>query len=295
MPRPGRQDSSTTAASVIRAAVRTAAERLLETEPAAMDDLPDGVHQHRTHVRRLRSLLACFSGYLDESATTDLRVQLGEWGGQLGVVRDAEVRAQVAAAAMDELGIDDASMRRRLVDAEREEYVRAHARLRELHDGPRSIARIAALTAFAADPPTTSAADVGTDALTRLARREARRVRRAATRGDGSIEALHELRKAGRRLRYVCEALNAAGPDLFGLAFADLAAAGEEVHDTLGDHRDELIFLHRLEIVRARARRNGESVEPYDDLAARSAARAKHRLHDLGDALARVRRAAKAL
>ena len=62
------------------------------------------------------------------------------------------------------------------------------------------------------------------------------------------------MRKAGRRLRYVAEALHEAAPDAFGDAFEELATAGEEVHDALGDHRDELIFIERLEIARARRR-----------------------------------------
>ena len=58
---------------------------------------------------------------------------------QLGVVRDIEVRAEVALAAMDDLGIDDDDLRARLWSTTSyEEYARAHARLRELHDGPRS-------------------------------------------------------------------------------------------------------------------------------------------------------------
>lgn len=280
---------------VVRAAIHTAAERFFATESAAMDDLPDGVHQHRTHVRRLRSLLAGFRGYLDEAAARALRAQLGEWGTQLGVVRDIEVRAHVAAAAMDALDIHDAAARRRLVGAEEAEYRRAHARLRKLHDSPRASARADAIVRFADDPPTTRAAGAEAKALLGLARHEARRVLRAAGRSDGSTQSLHDLRKAGRRLRYVCEALHSASPEQYGQAIADLAAAGEDVHDTLGDHRDEHLFLQRLAIERAHAGHCGESVEPFDDLAARSAVRAEHRLEDLDHAIERVRTAAKAL
>ena len=178
-------------------------------------------------------------------------MQFAEWGGQLGIVRDIEVRAEVALAAMDDLGIDDAELRARLVDDEYEDYARAHARLRELHDGPRSEARMAALRAFADDPPVTSAAEPEAAALTKVARAEVRRVKRAAKRSDGSIESLHEVRKAGRRLRYVAEALHEADPGVFSDDVEELAAAGEDVHDALGDHRDELIFIDHLEIARA--------------------------------------------
>ena len=122
------------AEDVIRAIFRTSAERLTASESAAIADAPDGVHEHRTSVRRLRSLLAAFREYFDQSAAQRLRVEFAEWGTQLGVVRDVEVRAAVATTAIRDLDIDDEDLTRRLVDEELEEYSRAHARLCELHD-----------------------------------------------------------------------------------------------------------------------------------------------------------------
>lgn len=287
-----REAQPESAAAVVRSIVGTTAARLVATEPAAIEDAPDGIHQHRTHVRRLRSVLAGFRDHLDQAAAADLRVRFSEWGGQLGVVRDIEVRAAVAISAMAALGIDDDAMRARLVDTELAEYARAHERLRELHRGERARARMDALARFAADPPTTTAADAGLGDLAQVARAEARRVRRAAKRDDGSIDALHRVRKTGRRLRYVVEALHEASPDRFGERYAELAAAGESVHDTLGDHRDELVFIARLEHERALAGRAGERVGPYDELIARSTVRAQAGLDGLRPALARVRRAA---
>jgi len=281
---------------VIRSIIRTTAARLVVSEADAIADAPDGVHQHRTDVRRLRSVLAGFRKHLDEAAARDLRVRFAEWGGQLGVVRDIEVRAHVALAAMDDLGIDDDDdIRTRLVDAEFEEYARAHVRLCELHDGPRSRARMTALAAFAADPPIALAIGAKPKTLLKVARQDVRRLKRAARRSDGSIASLHEVRKAGRRLRYVAEALHDADPDVFGVDVEELAAAGEGVHDALGDHRDELIFVQRLELTRAQAGRAGERVQHYDALISRSMERAADRLDGLGDALDRVRRAASAL
>jgi CHAD domain-containing protein len=284
-----------TVEDIIRSMVRRAADGLDETEQPAIDDAPDGVHQHRTEVRRLRSVLAGFRRYLDEAAARDLRVQFKEWGAQLGVVRDIEVRAAVALAAMDDLGIDDDKLRDRLVDAEYRAYARAHARLRELHEGPRAAARMAALTAFAEDPPLAGEVDADAGTLSRVGRKEARRVARAATHSDGSIESLHAVRKAGRRLRYVAEALHEAAPEIYGDDFAKLAAAGETVHDALGSHRDELIFIEHLQQARAQAGRQREPVEPYDRLIERAGRRADESLSGLQRALKDVRHAAKAL
>ena len=282
-----------TADDVLRRIFRMTVERLLATESEALENAPDGVHQHRTYVRRLRSLLAAFRNHLDEAAAHDLRVGFGEWGDQLGVVRDIEVRAAVAESAMTELEIEDDDMQRRLVDTERTDLRRAHARLRELHQGPRSAARMAALRAFAADVPVTDATTL--HSLRKVARREARRVRRAVKRSEGSVESLHDVRKAGRRLRYVAEALREASPDDFGEEFDELAAGGEDVHDALGDHRDELIFIARIEIARARAGRAGELVEHYDQLIDRSRERAQDSIEGLDRAVKRVRKAADAI
>lgn len=267
------------AGDVVRDILRTTAAGVFDTEQAAIADEPDGVHQHRTRVRRLRSVLASFRDHLDEGAVRGLRVQFAEWGRDLGVVRDIEVRADVAARAMAELGIVDADLTRRLVTAEREEYLRAHARLRELHDAPRSAARTAALRDFVLDPPLTAAAEAAPQTLQTVARREAARLHRAAKRAaGGSLESLHAARKAGRRLRYVAEALHEASPDPFDGKLLAFVAAGEQVHDLLGDHRDEFVFVQRLERARARAARAGESLEHYDELIAQAHTRGRNAL-----------------
>lgn len=291
----GSAERPATAGDVVRSVILTTADRLVATQSAAIADEPDGVHQHRTHVRRLRSVLAGLRGHLDEAAARELRVRFKEWGRQLGVVRDMEVQADFAEAAMDELDIHDPDMRRRLVESELEAHARAHARLCELFDSPRSVARMAALEAFVADPPMTAMAGGDAKILEKAARHEARRVEKAARRVDGSTESLHALRKAGRRLRYVAEALHEAAPVDFGAGYEELAAAGEDVHDALGDHRDELIFIERLEVARAQAGRDGERVGPYDALIERSTELARERLKKLDHALARVKAAVKDL
>jgi CHAD domain-containing protein len=270
--------------------VRAAAASVVDTRGVALADTPDGVHRHRTAVRRLRSVLAAFAPPIDPAAARRVRVLFAEWGGQLGVVRDAEVRADAAAHAIEELQIADDGIRRRLVDDERMQYQRLHARLVELARGERLAEADALLRELAADPALAGAEEPARRALRVILRREVRRVRRAAKRRDGSVERLHEVRKAGRRLRYVGEAIGAATP-LFGDVVVELAAAGEAVHDLLGDHRDLVIFAERVERERARAARVGEPVAPYDALAGGARVAADRRLEGLDDALARIRAA----
>jgi CHAD domain-containing protein len=268
---------------------------VVETEAEALEDRPDGVHHHRTQVRRLRGALAAMRGILDPAQAASLEAGLREWGAQLGEVRDGEVRASLAATALEESGFEDERVRARLVDPERIGYDRLHARLVELRALPRAIRRDAEMRAFGARPafvaPDADAADV----FGSLLHHEARRIRRAAHRLDGSMERYHDLRKAGRRLRHLAEAVAEAAPELFGDVAEDLAAAGKKLHDVLGEHRDELLFAARLDRTRVHAVRAGEDPAPYDAMAAAARGRARSRQDRLEHAVRRVRRADRAL
>ena len=82
---------------------------------------------------------------------------------------------------------------------------------------------------------------------------EAHRALRRAERAHGAddTEALHDLRKAGRRLRYAAEAVTDRPGRAFDGRIRSLAEVGDDLHDVLGDHRDEVLFAH------ARATRGG--------------------------------------
>ncbi|WOQ69163.1 CHAD domain-containing protein [Microbacterium limosum] len=287
-------DAAPETGDVVRVILRAAADAVRDTRDAALADEDDGVHRHRTAVRRLRSVLAAFASPLDPAAAGRLRVLFAEWGGRLGVVRDAEVRASSAAAALDDAGIEDAGIRRRLVDDERSEYRRLHARLGELATGTRLAEADALLREVVETPALVGADDPASAVLRRILRHQTRRVRRAAQRLDGTLEGLHAVRKAARRLRYVAEAIASASEPADDL-LTELAAAGEWVHDLLGDHRDLLLFADGVERERARAARAGEPVAPYDALADGARLEAAARLEALDGALERIRTAGKAL
>lgn len=272
--------------------LRVTAAAVLDGRPAALADEPDAVHQHRTSVRRLRSVLAALRPLLDAPAAERIRVLYAEWGGQLGVVRDAEVRGDVAADALRSHDIDAGSAWTRLVEEERIAHGRAHARLTELAASPRAVAAERQLRAFVAGAEIVDGDAPARTRLRPILAHEAKRVRRAHKHLDGSVERLHAVRKAGRRLRYVAEAVHAAAPDLFGDDLVALAKAGESVHDVLGAQRDAVIFAERVRLERARAARGGEPVQPYDALIADAEASAARGLARLDDALSGVRSAA---
>lgn len=280
---------------VLTSIVRTAAAEIDETLPAALADDPDGVHQHRVRVRRLRSVLAAFGDLMDRRAADRVRVRYAEWGTQLGVVRDIEVSAAVAEEALAEADIDDPLVTRRLVVAERREYAIAHARLKELGTGARAAERARELHALAASPGVVAPDDPASELVARVLKKQARRVRNAMRRLDESDAAHHDVRKAARRVRYVAEAVAEAAPGLHAAAVEGLAQAGDALHDALGSHRDAVLFAAHLRREAVRAGRAGEAAEVYEHLAAEALHRAHEHLAGVPKALDDLRHAASRL
>ena len=285
-------------------AIRAIGERLEELEPAALVDEPDAVHQLRTQVRRLRSVLAAYAPLFDTGVVQSVRQSFRELGHELGTVRDIEVRVQVAERAVqqaeEEWGIDAAviaSMRSRLVDDEVEAHRLAHARLVERQRMPRAAARRGILDSFLEAPARTLRADEpAREELSHLLEREAKRAVRRARRVDAAsgTERLHDARKAGRRLRYAAEAVTEEPLVLFGDHAAALAEAGEAVHDVLGDHRDEVLFAEHVRRAGAHAGHDGEPVDAYERLAEAADRRADDRLDHLTKVVHDLESAAKA-
>ncbi|HEU0182501.1 MAG TPA: CHAD domain-containing protein [Agromyces mariniharenae] len=279
------------AGETVLAAVRAIGARLEELEPAALDDAPDAVHQLRTHVRRLRSVLAAYAPLFDAGVVQAVRRSFRELGHELGTVRDIEVRVQVAEEALqlaiDEWGLDSddiASMRARLVDDEVVAHRLAHARLVERQRMPRAAARRDVLAAFLEAPARTPMSDEpARDELGRLLGREAKRAVRRARRVDAAsaTDRLHDARKAGRRLRYAAEAVVEEPVALFGDRANALAEAGEAVHDVLGNHRDEVLFAEHVRRAGAHAAHDGEPMDAYERLAEAADLRAADRLDHL--------------
>lgn len=291
----GQRDQDDAGSTVVRAlaAVR---DRLHEYHPLALTDEPDALHQMRTDVRRLRSLLAAYGAVLDGGVATELRRRLRELGRELGTVRDLEVRVQVAEDALEAgdaagrfVSAEERSrVRGILIDDEMIAHDRAHARFAERQRLPRAIARLEELDRMLARPPFTEyAARPAEDELARLLDHEGRRAEKRGRRlpEDPTLEDLHELRKAARRLRYAAEAVTRAPVELFGDAAVALAEAGDAIHDVLGDHRDELLFAEHLRRSAAHASHAGDPAEALLRLAEDADARAEGHLAKLPGAI----------
>lgn len=285
--------ASVTAETLARRIVQSASADVEATEAAALRDEPDGLHEHRTRVRRLRSVLASMKRLTDDPALADTRAALAPWGRVLGEARDAEVRADRAEKVMAERGIDDSDARRRLVGDERAEYRHLHARVLHAHETPagqtrRQLVREAGLTLHLDDASAKKT-------FRRLLRRDARRLARAVRRSDGSLDRLHDVRKAARRLRYLSEAVNSADASLLGGDNRRLGRAAKRVHKLLGEHRDDLLLVERAVETHRRAFVAQEATAPYDDIARHAQSRADAHLAHLPKALKKVRKATKGL
>ena len=234
-----------TAATLLLDRLREQQAAVTAAETAVRAGEPEGVHDLRVALRRLRSALATFRPLVDPDVTEPLRDELRWAAGRLGGARDAEVVAERILSLLDEVA----------GDAPHEVVHRLRARVAaeteverdvvgETLDSPRYAAALALLDATVAQPPWTPKAERG-------ARRTARRrVLRDSRRVLGLAEhawatedpeqrslLLHEVRKAAKRLRYAAE----TAEPVLGTSARRVAAAASRVQSTLGDHHDDVV------------------------------------------------------
>ncbi|MBF6357126.1 CHAD domain-containing protein [Nocardia higoensis] len=248
-------------------------ERMLGAEPDVRADAYDSVHQMRVATRRLRSVLRSYRTLFRRSETEELSAELKWLAGLLGVARDAEVRAERFAALPDTgdegeaptaesektddavdsdgepddgAGTADSHDRRktvvdRLVEAQRARYADAHAEVLTALDSERYAELRETLEHWRTDPPLRGkrgrapAAKVFRAVLDRDTERLRTRISTEPDLPeDDRVEALHDIRKAAKRLRYSAE----AAALVLGEDAADLSARAKKVQSVLGDHRD---------------------------------------------------------
>lgn len=265
------------AASVIVPALRHQAGSLLAADPKVRADEPDAVHQMRRTVRKLRSLLATYRDLFEPEPVDRLRGDLKRLGSALGEARDAEVRRDRAAKLLDGLSSQDPFVRQRLVGGDQQEYDEALARLRQVLTGENYYRLLDVLDEFVAAPPLTERATKPADrVITKTLNKQVKRMRkrvdavREAGGGDhGSADAatydaaLHEVRKAARRLRYGVTALAVPGGYRAPKKFRRIASAVKPVEKALGRHQDRVLFSEQVRVAAQRAHAQGEDTFLY--------------------------------
>src|SRR6478736_2611405 len=206
------------AASLLSEHLREQREALATAEAAVRAGEPEGVHDLRVAMRRIRSALASFHALVDPAVTEPLRDELRWAAGRLGEARDAEVVQDLVDTLLDDIGpagltgLDEAvtGLRARLhLDATAATEV-----IDETLGSSRYAAAIALLDSVVTHPPFTDDAERGAKKVVRTV-----------------------LRKAAKRLRYAAEAVAPVTGSTVGL----VAERAADVQGLLGEHHDAVV------------------------------------------------------
>lgn len=234
--------STAPAGEVVRAALDLQVQALQDADLMVRTGQPDGVHQVRVACRRLRSTLAAFRPVLDRAQTDPLRQELAEVGSALSPARDAEVALAHLRALVDEQPPElvVGPVAARLQQAAVKDEQAGDAGARKLLSSPAYLQLRDDLAALVAEPPLTEdAARPADEVLREVLARTARRLRRSveAAQDSDDPEALHDVRKAAKRLRYTAD----AAVPVLGRPVAELVSALKGVQTVLGDRQDTFV------------------------------------------------------
>ncbi|MEU2670154.1 CYTH and CHAD domain-containing protein [Streptomyces sp. NPDC007164] len=293
--RAGRTRRKPTAGDHVLAYIRRQAEAIVALDPAVRRDLPDSVHQLRVATRRLRSALRTYRKILDRDITDPVGAELKWLAAELGIDRDQEVLDARLRSGIDTLprtlALGPVRGRLRIWSVARRNGSRR--RTVALLDGKRYLALLESLDDLLAAPPLLPAASRAPErALPRAVLKEYGRL---ATRIGHALElppghardlAVHEARKAAKRVRYAAEA---ARPALGGPA-KRFAKRMKAVQSLLGDHQDSVVAREALRTLAAQAHAAGEPAFTWGLLYGREEANAAARERELPEVWRRASR-----
>ena len=214
-------------------------------DPLVRADGPDSVHQMRVAVRKLRSLLKTFEVCFDRSVTDPVRAELAWLGGALGRPRDLEVlRSQLAEVVRAQPSELDAARLGSWIDARLgADHQRAHQAAVEAMSSGRYVALVDSLDRLRSAPPWRDERDrPDHQRLARALDRACATLQRAVSTVSAAPDAeraaaLHDVRRAAKRVRYAAEPL----VPLLGSVAHQRVRAAVRVQTTLGKHHDAVI------------------------------------------------------
>jgi CHAD domain-containing protein len=231
-----------TAGDVVRAALVAHTTSLQDADVMVRSDQPDGVHQVRVACRRLRSVLAAFRPVVDRTATDHVRAELQWIGAQLAGARDAEVAVahlrELVAAQPPELVLGPVAAR--LQQEDLRDGVASGDDARRTLASPRYLQALEALAELVADPPlTVRAAEPAEPVVAEVLAHTGERLRKLVEVAEGADDpaALHDVRKAAKRLRYTAE----VAEPVLGAPVTELIGTLKDVQQVLGDRQDTFL------------------------------------------------------
>lgn len=250
----------------------------------------EGVHKARVACRRLRSLLATFRPMLDREVTDPVRDELRWLIHALGEVRDSTVVRERLVGLLEQEPPDlvRGPIRRRLCASEPEEEP-----VLEAMGSSRYLELRRTLDRLVADPPWSVEAErPAGEVLVKRVRKDLKRLRRryeALGDAEDHDTALHDVRKAAKRLRYAAETI--VPVDGKGGA-KRLARAAKELASHLGQRQDTVVSREQLLELVESAVADGEPTFTYGRLHAREERRAAELDSALPEVWGRTTRAA---
>jgi inorganic triphosphatase YgiF len=231
-------------------------EQIAANEPAARAGAdPEGVHQMRVGVRRLRSALALFRPLLPLAESEPLRAELRWLGDALGGARDLDVFLDETLAPLLAHALQEPALKR-LRDAAREMREEQYAALRAALDSPRfprlvlALGRLAAARGWRETATGTRAEQLAAPARALaselLSRRDAR-VRRLGSRLDTlTVQEKHRLRIQVKKLRYAAEFFRGLYPQKRSQRAIRRLARLQDVLGHLNDRASADVLLDRI-------------------------------------------------
>lgn len=231
------EDSS---AVLVRTRLAQQVDQMRRWDPLVRQELPGGVHQLRKAVRRLRDGLATARPFLDKPEVETLRGELKWLSRELGSARDAEVLEERLRLGLDQV---DRAAAQSLQTVQRASAVTLGV-AREALGTERYLQLLSQLDDLVASPPWRSKAGkpIASSYLPRVKHEWKRLSERVAAAGKiddpgERAEALHECRKAAKRLRYAVEPLL----PLVGKPAKRSVDDAKDLQSLLGEHHDAVV------------------------------------------------------
>ncbi len=226
-------------------------QRMMKHEPGTREgEDPEELHDMRVATRRMRAALRVFADYLDAAEYKPFLRMVRATGRELGAVRDLDVFRIKTQLYIDSLPAKEQSGLDPLMDAWAAERDRARAELIEYLDSDRYQRFKERFEHFLRTPGAGAGSAFGPsgeplptrvgDVLPAILFRRLAGVRafdQAITKPDAPLSRFHELRIAGKALRYTLEFFQ----EVLGPGSKPLIETTKVVQDHLGDLQDAVV------------------------------------------------------